>query len=550
MDLKQLWTTLWKWSWLVIACTAISAGTSYIGVRNMPAIYQATVTVRIGQTLDKANPSPADFYASDQLAQTYLDLVRRRPIMEGVAQALGLQFVPGGASARRVTGTQLLEISYSDVDPARAQAIANETANQLILQSPRSSDANTRDQEFVLAQLDDLKAKIDDTKAKIETEQANLDAANSARAIQQYQSNIAALQQKLNSYQNTYATMRYNLPGSNSNYISLVEPAQLPRTPLNSGKLNTILLAAAIGAGLAIAAAFLLEYLDDTVKTPDDVERIAGVTTLGAISQIEEIKEPTDGLVVHAYPKSQIAEAYRVLRTNLQFSAVGSQAAVFMVTSSNAGEGKTTTLGNLGVALAQAGKNTILVDTDLRRPALHKLFGLPNSIGLTSMLLDDRLPLQDALTPTEVPNLRLLCSGPRPPNPAELLEHPRMDQIIAALKAEADVVLFDSPPVLAVADSTILAQKIHGVLLVVEMGRTRTEIVRRAVGVLKQVNAKLLGVVMNKINRARGGYYYYYYYQNYYYYDSGDGEQRAGKHRRHRAWWQRLLPAAWTGGQK
>lgn len=549
MDLKQLWTTFWKWAWLIVACTAISTGSSYLGVRNMPAIYQATVTVRIGQAVDLANPSYSDFYTSDQLAQTYLDLVRRRPIMEGVARALNLQFVPGGVSARRVTGTQLLEISYADVDPARAQAIVNEAANQLILQSPSSSDANTRDQAFVLAQLDDLKAKIADTNDKITTEQANLDAANSARAIQQYQSNIAALQQKLNSYQNTYATMRYNLPGSSSNYISIVEPAQLPRYPLSSGKMNTLMLAAAIGAALAIAAAFLLEYLDDTVKTPDDVERVAGVTTLGAISQIEEIKEPTDGLVVHLHPKSQISEAYRVLRTNLQFSAVGSQVATFMVTSSNAGEGKTTTLANLGVALAQTGKRTILVDTDLRRPALHKIFGLPNSIGLTSMLLDEKLSLQDVLTPTDVPNLRLLCSGPRPPNPSELLENPRMDQIIAALKADADVVMFDSPPVLAVADSTILAQKIHGVLLVVEMGQTRTEIVRRAVGVLKQVDAKLLGVVMNKISRARGGYYYYYYYYSYYY-DSADGGQGVRKRRRHRTWWERLLPAAWVGGQK
>lgn len=535
MELKQFFSTLWKWAWLIIACTAIAGVSAYLGVRNLPPVYQAIVTVRIGQALDQVNPTYYDFYTTEQLARTYVELVRRRSIMEGVARALNLSYVPGGASARLVQGTQLMEITFVDSDAARAEAIANEVANQLILQSPAASPEMQRDQDFIAAQLDDLKAKIDETNAKIKEEQANLDAANSARAIQQYQTNISALQQKLNTYQSTYASLRLNLPGAGANTITIVEPARA--YPVGSGKMNTILLAAAIGAALAVGAAFLLEYLDDTVKTPEDVERVMGLTTLGAIMSIAGVEDRSDVLVTFKQPKAPASEAYRVLRTNLQFTNIGNAASALLVTSPSAGEGKTT-LANVGVTLAQAGKRVVLVDTDLRRPALHRLFGLPNDLGLTSMLLDEQLLPDDVLKPTETPNLHVLCSGPRPPNPAELLEHPRLDHVIQMLKAEADYVLLDSPPVMAVADAVILSRKAQGVILVVDAGQTRSEICRRAVEMLQRVDARILGVVINKMTRQQGGYYYYYYYEGY---DSGDGTQI--KRRRHRrSWWERVFP--------
>jgi len=220
-----------------------------------------------------------------------------------------------------------------------------------------------------------------------------------------------------------------------------------------------------------------------------------------------------------------VAEAYRVLRTNLQFAGVGKANSVFMVTSTEAGEGKTTTLANLGAVLAQAGKQVILVDTDLRRSTLHQVFGMANSIGLTSMLLDESLGVHDVVVPTHIPNLRLLTSGPRPPNPAELLEHPRMDEIIALLRADADLVILDTPPVLAVADATIMSSRVDGVVMVVLMGGTRTELCRRAVQALRQVNARLMGAVMNKVTHSRGGYYYYYY-------DASDGTGAVRRRRR------------------
>jgi len=528
MELKQYVNVILKWFWLIAACVIVASLSSYLSTRTIPRVYQATTTVRVGQAIEKANPNYQEFYTSEQLAQTYADIVTRRPILEGVAQALKLGYIPnpGNITASRVPNTQLLQISVRDTDPQMTVKIADEIANQLIQQSPTASDTVERDRAFILGQIDDLKAKIEQTTAEMDAEQAKLDAASSARAIQQYQSNIAALDQKRNSYQANYAALMQSLQSGSINYISIIEPARLPSVPISPNVRQTILLAAAIGAGLAIAAAFLLEYLDDTVKTPEDVERVMGLTTLGAISTIQDVQDPGDVLVTSLAPKSPVAEAYRVLRTNLQFAGVGKANSVFMVTSTEAGEGKTTTLANLGAVLAQAGKQVILVDTDLRRSTLHQVFGMANSIGLTSMLLDESLGVHDVVVPTHIPNLRLLTSGPRPPNPAELLEHPRMDEIIALLRADADLVILDTPPVLAVADATIMSSRVDGVVMVVLMGGTRTELCRRAVQALRQVNARLMGAVMNKVTHSRGGYYYYYY-------DASDGTGAVRRRRRH-----------------
>ena len=526
MELKQYFGIFLKWLWLIIACIAIASISALLGTRSIPRVYQATTTVRIGQAVEKANPSYQEFYASEQLAQTYADIVRRRPILESVAQALNLGYIPspGNVSARRVPNTQLLEISALHTDPTMAVRLADEIANQLILQSPTASETVAQERDFVLSQIEDIKVKISATQAELGEEQAQLDAANSARAIQQYRSNIGALDQKLSTYQANYAALMQSLQSGSINYISIIEPARLPSTPVSPNVRMTVLLAAAIGALLAVGAAFLLEYLDDTIKTAQDVERVLGLTTLGAISRITDVDRPSDALLNTQLTKTPVSEAYRVLRTNLQFAGVGQTTSVFMVTSAEASEGKTTTLANLGVVIAQAGKRVILVDTDLRRPSLHKLFGFDNSLGFTSMLLDDTLGIDDVALPTNTPTLRLICSGTRPPNPAELLESKRLDVILDMLRAEADVVMFDTPPVLAVADASIMASKVDGALLVIEGGRTRTEICRRAVDALRQANGRLLGVVLNKVVSGRGSYYYYYYY------DSDDSTTR----RRHR----------------
>jgi capsular exopolysaccharide synthesis family protein len=204
-------------------------------------------------------------------------------------------------------------------------------------------------------------------------------------------------------------------------------------------------------------------------------------------------------LVTIATPRSPISEAYRTLRTNLEFSSLDKPLKTMVVTSPGPEEGKSTTLANLAVTLAQAEKKIVLVDCDLRRPAQHQIFGLTNGMGLTTMVVDDEAMTDPPLQETGVPGLWLLPSGPLPPNPSELLGSRRMEEILDVLSQRADIVLCDAPPVIAVTDAAVLSSKVDGVLLVINAGGTKRDHAQRAKALLEKVNAHLVGVVLNNV---------------------------------------------------
>lgn len=214
-------------------------------------------------------------------------------------------------------------------------------------------------------------------------------------------------------------------------------------------------------------------------------------------------------LITVANPRSPISEAYRTLRTNLEFSSLDKAIRSMVVTSAAPEEGKSTTLANLAVTIAQAGKKVILVDCDLRRPSLNQIFNARGAPGFTDMMRDDTLMQKPPLQDTSVANLRLLASGTIPPNPSELLASRRMGDVIAALQALADVVLFDAPPIVAVTDAAVLASKVDAVLLVVSAGKTKREHAKKAKALLEKVNAHLIGTVLNNVKGEASLYQYY-----------------------------------------
>ncbi|MBI2909863.1 MAG: CpsD/CapB family tyrosine-protein kinase [Chloroflexi bacterium] len=203
-------------------------------------------------------------------------------------------------------------------------------------------------------------------------------------------------------------------------------------------------------------------------------------------------------LIAYANPRSVAAEAYRQLRANIQFYSLDKPLGTVLVTSTEAEEGKSTVLANLAITIAQMDNTVILADCDLRRPMVHRLFDVKNEEGLTTVLLDASMK-QLPLAQTAIPNLRILPSGPLPPNPSELLGSRRMTDLIAQLRGQADYVLFDSPPILAVSDAVVLATRLDGALLVINAGRTRREMAQKARAALQRVNANLLGVVLNNV---------------------------------------------------
>ncbi len=214
-------------------------------------------------------------------------------------------------------------------------------------------------------------------------------------------------------------------------------------------------------------------------------------------------------LITLTEPRSPAAEAYRALRTNLTFAALDKPIGTLVVTSPAPGEGKSTTLANLAVTMAQGERRTILVDADLRRPSLHEIFQVPNDRGLTTMFVDSAAMADPPLVETGVENLLLLPSGPLPPNPADLLGSQRMEEVIATLRERADLVLFDAPPVVAVTDAAVLGTKVDGVLLVVRAGHTRRDHAQRAKELLERVHVRIVGAVLTNVpvDLSLGGYY-------------------------------------------
>ncbi len=528
MELKGYILPLRKWWWLIVAATLVATVSSYLATRQQSPIYQTRTTIIIGNTINNPNPNSYDYYQSVQLATTYADLVKRDNIRLATMTALGLTFLPE-YNARSVPNTQLVEITVTDTDPARAQAVARELANQLIALSPSSETGEVQKrQAFISSQLNDLENKIRATQGEIADKQEELAGLFSARQIADAQTQIAALQNKLGTLQANYAALLSNTQQGARNALTILEKAALPAVPIGPNKLATILLAATIGLALAAAAAYLLEYLDDTMKNPEDVQKALGLTTLGAVPVI---KTAADGeLIMVAQGQSPTGEAYRVLRTNLQFTAVEHSLSTLMVTSPGPGEGKSMTSANLAAALAQSGRRVILMDADLHRPRLHRVFGLPNNAGLTTALLaGDNAALDELLQDSPVPLLRVLPSGPLPPNPAELLGSARMRQLLAELLAHADTVVLDCPPITALSDAAILSTQVDGVLFVLDAGKTRREIARRALEALHRVQARVVGAVLNRMPVSGNGYYYYYQYEHTRYYTPG-GEDPPASH--------------------
>ncbi|THF80839.1 CpsD/CapB family tyrosine-protein kinase [Cohnella fermenti] len=216
-------------------------------------------------------------------------------------------------------------------------------------------------------------------------------------------------------------------------------------------------------------------------------------------------------LVTDADPKSHVSESYRTLRTNIDFSSIDGQMQVVMVTSAGAGEGKSTTIGNLAVAYAQTERRVILIDADLRKPTEHYTFQVTNRVGLSSVL-SNQADLGQAIQATHIPNLALLPSGPIPPNPSEMLASQRMSKLLEELKEQFDVILIDTPPVLAVTDAQLLATRCDGVILVMDYGKVKKDVALKSKSLLDKVGAKVLGVVLNNVKRKKNDGYYYYYY--------------------------------------
>ena len=333
--------------------------------------------------------------------------------------------------------------------------------------------------------------------------------------------------------------------GLKSNNFRIVDSARPPQAPIEPNIPRNLMFAVVLGLASGIGLAFLLEGLDNTVRTTEQAQMISGLPSLGMIPLgsksaregpnpkrlvIATSKEAVE-LVTQVRPQSQMAESYRALRTSLLLSNLGSPPKVVMVTSALPQEGKTTTSINTAVVLAQKGVRVLLIDADMRRPSIHKTLGMGPHSGLSNVLTGS-IPLEKAITSTTVlPNLFVLPAGTPPPNPAELLASANMREVLAQLREQYDHIVIDTPPTLSVTDAVVLSPRSDACILVIRSGQTTKQALRRSRDVLVQVNAKVVGVLLNAVDLSSPDYYYYYEYQGKYarYYRDEEASELEGE---------------------
>jgi non-specific protein-tyrosine kinase len=511
VDLRRQIVVVRAWFPLLVVSVMLAAGAAFVVSSLQQKVYEARATLIVGQSLSALSPDYNQLLVSQRLSTTYAAVATTRPILNAVIGQLGLD-VSSDQLLKRVqadapTDSTLLTITAQDPNPDRAAAIANALADQLIAASPSVQGRQADVQKSIDADIKATQTQIDETQAQIEALTGLLE-----RTPQQ-DADLQTLEGRLVSLRSTYATLLSSSAGNASNLLSVVEPAVVPLAPISPRPLLDTLLAAVLGLLIALGIASVAEFLNDAIKNSDTVLEVSGLSTLGTIARMKGDRARSEiyRLAALLYPRSGVAEAYRTLRTNVEFAALDSPLRTLLVTSSMPGEGKTVTAANLAVVFAQAGRRVLLIDADLRKPGVHLVFDLPNAHGLTTLLRNNDVSVDAIAQATEQENLRIITTGPLPPNPAELLGSQRMRTVLEPLKAAADLLIFDSPPVQAVTDSAILSSFLDGTVFVIDARRGHRGTVRQGREVLTKAGATVLGAVLNRIPaRARaeyGGYY-------------------------------------------
>jgi len=329
-------------------------------------------------------------------------------------------------------------------------------------------------------------------------------------------SQMAQLQRTLDLYEQIYFNSISSLESLNLTRVQStpnvvqVEPASVPGRPFSPRPYQTAALYAAVGLFAMGGIAFLIEYLDDTIKTPEDVKEILGLPVIGFIADMEKSiqgsKDDQDGVFVNNQPRSPISEAFRSMRTSLEFYSIDEPLQVLVITSSEPEEGKTTVAANLAVTMAKGENRVMLLDADMRRPNVHKQLGISNRAGLSD-LIRGRMSFNEVIQVSkDNKNLHVITSGSLPPNPSDLISSQKMASIIEELRSRYDIIVIDTPPSI-VSDAQVLSTKADGVILVVRPGKTRVIAVKTPLEEFSRIGTKVIGVVMNRIPRNRGYYY-------------------------------------------
>lgn len=485
--LRAYLTVLRRRKWWVVSFAILGLGASLALSLREAKQYSATAQLLVQSSGQSVNLGSTTQPVTTTDVQTDLQLATSAPVLKAVRAKLGSA---PAISASEVAQTNVIALTAVSRSPARAALIANTYAQAFVAQTRSVALSNlTAAQAQLQSQIDSLVHQIKDLQ----------DKPNAVTQVTALANQEAVLKEQV-------AQLQINGAAATSG-VEFVTPAQPPSSPSSPKPVQDALLGLAAGLLLGLGAAFLLDSLDDAVASKEAAEQTGGAPVLAMVPMVNSWKKRKRAIIAASTdPTSPAAEAYRSLRTSVQFARQAHEFRTVLVTSPAAAEGKTSTLANLGAVFAQAGERVVLVSCDLRRPRLGQFFGVDEGHGMTSVLLGQET-LEEALQ--QVPDydsLWVLGAGPIPPNPAELLHGPRTAQIFATLRENFDLVLVDSPPVLPVTDAMVLAGYVDGTLIVAAAGQTRRAQLHRTAERFAQAKGPVVGIVLNEVSKEDGYY--------------------------------------------
>jgi polysaccharide biosynthesis transport protein len=599
MEIRQYFNIFRRWAWLIILVVILGVIAGFVLSKFQTPLYRSSTMIMITQAPDTSKDIPNYFYVdSQQLAQTFTQLLTTQPVISATSQRLGYPVQQKQITVDQVPNSELIQVTVDDQDPQRAADIANtlvtvfleqnaaiqasrfasseeslqaqiqqvdsqiaslqtqlttqnqDTYKQQLDQVSQTianlqNEINSLQQEIVqldyvvnppasrlgryyvgptptvdqqlqlvqkqdrLAELKNLLAMYQDIYVKLSYPTTNNSTANANNNTDQIQATLAQYQQIYSNLLANYESIRLARMRSTPNVVQ-VEKGLPANNPVKPQPIVNMALGGILGLLLSGGFAFFSEYLDNTLRSPEEVSEILHLPVLGYIGDMDRVKLKDNKRrnlpYVLAQPRSPVTEAFRSLRANLEFASPETRLKTLLVTSSTLSEGKTTIATNLAIVMSQLGRRVILIDADLRRPRVHRALGISNVMGLSDVLRN-HATIQEVTQPWGNSNLIVITSGSLPPNPAEVLSSDAMIDVMNNLKSIADVVVIDSPPSL-LADSSVLAARVDGVLLVIQSNKTQLNSAMAMIEQLKRVGARVVGVALNRIN-SRDTYYYY-----------------------------------------
>jgi capsular exopolysaccharide synthesis family protein len=474
--------------WWVVSITLLGLAASLALSLTAHKQYSATAQLLVQPSVTAATAGMAPQPVTQTDVATELQLVTSAPVVQAVRAKLGSA---PAVAATQVGQTNVIAITATSRVPSRAARIANLYANAFVQYR----------QQVTSSSLASVEAQLRSQISALAKQTRSLGGNPTSAAASALLNQEAVLKEQLAQMEVSGAV--------NTGEVALVTPALTPVSPSSPKPVQDALLGLAAGFALGLGASFLRESLDDRLTSKEAAERAGGAPVLAMTPLVPSGRRSEPTVTVLAEPSSPAAEAYRSLRTSLQFARQERRLRVIVVTSPAVGDGKTSTLANLGVVFAQAGERVLLVSCDLRRPKIGEFFGIDEQAGLTSILLGEHT-LEQVLVPAPgVDRLTLLPAGPIPPNPAEVLNGDQARAIFGRLREQFDLVLIDSPPVLPVTDAAILSQYADATLMLAAADQTRRADLHRAAEKLDQVGATILGIVLNKVTKQTSREYGY-----------------------------------------